>query len=188
MSVFFNSPIAALVDRCTKWAVSLTVMATVAVEMGDGSCRAAFFVMGALGNAVVTKIAKKILKAPRPAQGDHEDILTGMPSSHASSLFFLATGAAWAAGYPRSVFLVTTAAYLTSLRVTLGHHTWPQVIVGGVLGGINAALWLRLETWLGFFGPTDSQLSRAVNVTFVLITVVAWLTEGRRWVRQLRRR
>lgn len=118
------------------------------------------FLFGAISNALLSKILKRLINSSRPTGAPLED--PGMPSSHAQSLFFfaafLASGAQiwsmpieFANGTPlasvfravASVAIVALAAVLTLLRVRAGLHTMAQIGVGAVIGAANGALWFR---------------------------------------------
>ena len=103
--------------------------------------RSTWTVLGALLNAVVCKIAKRLINQPRPLSARKSD--AGMPSSHACSLTFLSTYGAlmfWngaadpsyavSLGISDSTCAVAVFAlgmFLSSLRLLFGHHTVPQV-------------------------------------------------------------
>lgn len=132
--------------RWTKWGVLISFLSVV---VSRPNAAAAWLVIGATANGVAAKLFKRLLNHDRPvtARGRKDD--PGMPSSHAQSLAFLCTYAAVtarAAGWPvgGSVAVALAGAFLASLRVWMGLHTWPQVIVGASLGCSYSLLWLRL--------------------------------------------
>lgn len=43
-----------------------------------------------------------------------------------------------------AALVLASAVLLATLRVTLGYHTWPQVVVGGLLGCVFALSWAEL--------------------------------------------
>jgi dolichyldiphosphatase len=47
-----------------------------------------YYVLGAMGNAVLSKVLKKIIREPRPANSPKKG--HGMPSSHAQSIYYFA--------------------------------------------------------------------------------------------------
>lgn len=110
------------------------------------------FLLGAIANALVTKVLKWGLAIPRPDGAPLAD--PGMPSSHASSLFFFATWLGAAALARRAdddlglatalglvALLVCTATALAAWRVRRGLHSADQVLVGALLGAGAALLW-----------------------------------------------
>jgi dolichyldiphosphatase len=118
------------------------------------------FVAGALLNALLGKCMKYTLNVRRPVGAALKT--PGMPSSHATSLFYFATAlslaaAAAAASAPGvgKVRVVVHVPWLTVPVVTFGYslivayaricltkvHTFPQVAVGAVLGSVFAFFW-----------------------------------------------
>ena len=101
-------------------------------------------------NAVFNKILKKIIRQERPNSGEERD---GMPSSHASSLSFLAASVplglgvlggdvpweAWSAAASASATLFALGG--SYQRIRSGRHTVPQVVAGYTVGTMNATLW-----------------------------------------------
>ena len=77
------------VNEHDKWLVTATVGYLV---VANWSVAAVWALMGSLCNAVVCKIAKKVINQPRPATATKDG--PGMPSSHACSLMFLSCYAA----------------------------------------------------------------------------------------------
>ena len=128
-----------VVNELQKYVVSASVAGTIALRRADAwSCAC---VLGALVNAGIAKMLKRALKTPRPNDSSSDD---GMPSSHAASLFFLATAFGSAAGSVIRVSLYATACTLSWLRIRCGLHTLPQVVCGATLCIIDALLWLRI--------------------------------------------
>jgi membrane-associated phospholipid phosphatase len=109
---------------------------------------------GAIGNAILSKVLKRIIKERRPDGAPVSD--PGMPSSHAMSLFFFASylSAAAIVWLPDSVSIVARATACMFLgvfavnsatwRVEAGLHTSAQVLVGSVIGSIDGLLWFML--------------------------------------------
>jgi len=141
------------VSRNTRWIVSLTAAAILLFRRDAIAVSA---IVGALGNAVLSKVLKKVLQQDRPegAPLHAETSDPGMPSSHAMSLFFFcgylcAATVTWS-GFPPAgvagacVGLVAVATYAARWRVTAGFHTTQQVVVGAVLGGLNGVTWQQL--------------------------------------------
>ena len=63
----------------------------------------------------------------------------GMPSGHANSIaFFLIYQLAAVRHSPISqIMLIMVCLYLIYSRVKLGCHTWQQILIGSIIGGIN---------------------------------------------------
>lgn len=101
-----------------------------------------------LANAAAGKALKRLLRAPRPpgaAGAGKTD--PGMPSSHATSLSFLALAAATAlagspAGHAAGLAIVLGAMVALVWRVGCGYHTVPQVAAGCALGSADWMLWM----------------------------------------------
>ena len=152
----------------------------------------ALFLLGAISNALLSKILKRLINASRPTGAQLED--PGMPSSHAQSLFFfaafLASGAQiWSMPSSfelspmqtvqlraaASLAIVALAAMLTLLRVRAGLHTMAQISVGAVIGAANGASWFRtspaLLEWVA-----SRQLGG--NAPVALLLVVGALVVG----------
>ena len=91
--------------------------------------------IGAIGNALLSKILKRILRQDRPTGAPVSD--PGMPSSHAMSLFFfaayLSSAAAIWSSWPlagRAAAIAGLLAFATnsaSWRISAGFHTRDQV-------------------------------------------------------------
>jgi hypothetical protein len=74
---------------------------------------------------------------------------------------------------------------LATLRVTLGYHTWPQVVAGGVLGCALALGWAELGARVVL--PLCSKESAAATclacatglavAVFAFVTVRSWWKE-----------
>ena len=134
----------------------------VVVYKRDAQCAA--FLLGAVCNALLSKILKRIINKSRPKGAQLSD--PGMPSSHAQSLFFFAGYLSLAA--LQSPMLPTAAlrwlaasaiaglaAALTLLRVRDGLHTVAQVSVGACIGAVNGSVFFRLS-------PTVEQRLAAI--------------------------
>ena len=81
---------------------------------------------------------------------------------------------------------ILLAGALASLRVVVGYHTWPQVLVGFCLGVFNASAWHRLGQDVLLAAQGDGAVRNtvwmmlAVAVALVLLKVAkdardAWL-------------
>lgn len=166
------------ISRNTRWLVSLTAAA---ILLWRRDAIAVSAIIGALGNAVLSKVLKKILREERPdgAPLNPETKDPGMPSSHAMSLFFLsgylcAAAITWSGFPPLGIAascagLLGFASYAARWRVTAGYHTAPQVIVGSILGGINGVGWQRLtDAHPALVAQGDKLLSSTASLPWVL--------------------
>jgi hypothetical protein len=122
--------------------------------------------IGSILNAVLGKVAKKMLNHERPAELRNNDRVKlkpsdgGMPSSHAMSLAFIGTSIVWGVvpAECRAVAGLSVATYSAialRYRVRDHLHTVEQVVVGLVLGATNALAWLK-------FGVGDGGDARPV--------------------------
>ena len=125
--------------------------------------------IGAIGNAILSKVIKRILNHERPAELHEDDNNIklkpsdgGMPSSHAMSLGFIGTSILFGiipqqyqvgAGVAMSIYTALALQY----RIQSKLHTLEQVIVGLVLGIGNALAWLKFA--LGSDGSIGFILS-----------------------------
>ena len=110
--------------------------------------------IGSILNAILSKVAKKVLNHDRPTQLQHSDNLKlkpsdgGMPSSHAMSLAFIGTSTL-GSFIPVEHRIVVGLAFGTYSAIALRYrvrehlHTVEQVAVGVVLGVMNAFVWLQ---------------------------------------------
>ncbi|KAG2495150.1 hypothetical protein HYH03_006758 [Edaphochlamys debaryana] len=138
-----------VINDLTKWAVSATVLG---VLVARRDALVAWCVLGSIIASFINKALKHIINEQRPANARKAD--PGMPSSHANSLAFLgvytcvALGEGAALSSPRGLVAAAVgllSLFLTWLRVRLGFHTTPQVVVGYALGAATAVGW----HWLG---------------------------------------
>lgn len=101
--------------------------------------------IGSIGNAILSKVLKKIINQTRPPELDSANMKIkpsdgGMPSSHAMSLGFI--GTVTALNLPGSqIYLILYSLVSLIYRVKSRLHTWQQVVVGFVLGSTNGYLW-----------------------------------------------
>jgi len=102
--------------------------------------------LGSIVSSFINKVLKKVINQQRPISARKED--PGMPSSHANSLSFLGTYSSLALAQYHStgaaVALFICSLFLTWLRVALGYHTYPQVVVGFCLGSATAIGWRQM--------------------------------------------
>jgi dolichyldiphosphatase len=130
-----------LVNEGTKFGVSALAFGTL---LYFRNAHAAFALFGSILNALAGKLLKRLLKHARPPGARKAD--PGMPSSHGVSLGYLATyGAVALLAHPPGDWAPLAAAaleaaglFLAALRVALGYHTAPQVVVGFAMGAVNA--------------------------------------------------
>ncbi|KAJ1633904.1 hypothetical protein T492DRAFT_977899 [Pavlovales sp. CCMP2436] len=108
--------------------------------------RVTFCVVGAVVNSLANKGLKRLFDQARPPGSPLHD--PGMPSSHASSLFFFAAylALALASGVARggilgAAALLALAGVAAVWRVSAGFHTRSQVAVGACVGSAAAAAW-----------------------------------------------
>jgi dolichyldiphosphatase len=130
----------------SRYVVSLSAFATL-LKCNDA--RATFCVAGAVANALANKVLKRLIAQARPAGAQLHD--PGMPSSHASSLFFFAAYLALASLRSRTptapllaVLLLAVASAAARHRISAGLHTRAQVVVGAALGSAAAVVWHEL--------------------------------------------
>jgi len=171
-----------IVGSSTRWTVALSVLISLVV-LRDPFTLA--MVIGSVLNAIFGKILKKIIDEERPevAKGIKES--SGMPSSHANSLFFFASFLSLATQSPVDwlpisswavVCILFSYATISSLwRVHSGLHTYPQITAGAVLGTFTGSFWFKtLQNQMALliqsiFGP---KIPIAVLVCVTLITSV----------------
>ena len=98
-----------------------------------------FYIVGFIGNELLNRVLKPILKDPRPVPLSSTDIY-GMPSGHSQlavySLVFMALVLQEKRyGTIILLFLGLTVATMAQ-RVAIKAHSLEQVIIGGLLGGV----------------------------------------------------
>lgn len=107
-------------------------------------------ILGCVGNEVLARVLKSILRHPRPLDSDRVEF--GMPSSHAQFVaFVLVYTVVLTAHLPKTLSLLGVwvgwagvTALVSFARVYLGYHYASQVAVGWLLGGAVAAVWVRI--------------------------------------------
>lgn len=135
-----------------------------------GGAPVAVALAGALGNAALAKILKRLLRVPRPeGSGKHD---AGMPSSHAASLVYLARAAGRAVTGAGATALAAGAALACAWRVRCGYHTAAQVFAGSVQGVAVEAAWYAVVTprVLSHLNKFDTTTQLAI-VALVLVVV-----------------
>eukprot|EP00550_Attheya_septentrionalis_P002659 CAMPEP_0198290116 /NCGR_PEP_ID=MMETSP1449-20131203/8088_1 /TAXON_ID=420275 /ORGANISM="Attheya septentrionalis, Strain CCMP2084" /LENGTH=207 /DNA_ID=CAMNT_0043988561 /DNA_START=243 /DNA_END=866 /DNA_ORIENTATION=- len=102
------------------------------------------FFLGAIGNAILGKILKRLLNQDRPTSDAPQPSDKGMPSSHAMSLGFIGTFTSLLLppfGIPIACYVLISLYY----RVRIKLHTTDQVLVGLGVGATNGAIWNSLS-------------------------------------------
>ena len=188
------------VNESTKFLVSGTALA---VLLTHPSVHVVWCMIGSVVNSLGGKALKKALNHERPDGAAKAD--PGMPSSHAVSLSYMSVYAAaallpraaafpqiqgawpvpeWSAE-PLAAALIALGLFFTWLRVALGYHTVPQVVVGYVLGAGVALGWLHGRrdggrTGGGGGSRNGEALYAACIVTSLLFArlAVRWIDEG----------
>eukprot|EP00929_Paragymnodinium_shiwhaense_P043824 TRINITY_DN22507_c0_g1_i1.p1 TRINITY_DN22507_c0_g1~~TRINITY_DN22507_c0_g1_i1.p1 ORF type:complete len:191 (-),score=27.52 TRINITY_DN22507_c0_g1_i1:366-938(-) len=171
------------INKATKWGVSAVVFGTL---LWRHDARACWCVLGSICAAANCKLLKWLVNETRPPGARKAD--PGMPSSHAQSLAFLSTYTAaeiFDIGGPSvalAAALLGGGAFLSWLRIRLGYHTVPQVLVGHALGLNSALLW----RWFGQAYILDYFLdSRALVglycATGAFVTVFALIMVRNLW-------
>lgn len=171
-----------LVNESTKWTVS-SLAALFLIFKQEPSVLWAL--LGSIVSSFINKALKKVINQQRPASARKED--PGMPSSHANSLAFLGTYSSLALAQYYSteaaVALFICSMFLTWLRVALGYHTYPQVIVGFCLGSTTAIGWrqIGLRHFLPFidsepvYGRTLLIVTYGFGLLFAAKNLLPWI-------------
>lgn len=103
-----------------------------------------YIVVGSIVATFGTDALKRTINQQRPAGSPFTD--PGMPSSHALVSSFLAVG--WctvASSAPTRFALLAIALAISLLRVFCGYHTYAQIAVGALIGGLSAGAWMALS-------------------------------------------
>jgi dolichyldiphosphatase len=192
----------ALINRATKYAVSLAVL--LSVLLSGASPRACWAVAGAVASSGACKLLKRLLNLPRPEGAPKAD--PGMPSSHANSLAFLAStaaleiargarvggggaeGAAAVAAAPlaAAAAVLVLGAFLSWLRVRLGFHTPAQVGVGCIFGAGCGVAWHELSgpalAWMAEAAGSAEAAGLGLKVAAASAGVAFAVGNARGWV------
>lgn len=130
----------------TKVVTIIVVLATVLYYHNVG---AILYTMGSGVNYIIGKVLKKLIRQPRPDGADKID--HGMPSSHATSLSYLSVAALLnvlrhgglrpTPSLSATVLAVLATVIASRWRVAAGYHTVPQVVVGWIVGCVDAFVW-----------------------------------------------
>ncbi|XP_051193125.1 lipid phosphate phosphatase epsilon 2, chloroplastic [Lolium perenne] len=146
--VTWRVTVEAALNRMSKWLVAGS-FAFAALWKRDAEIMWAM--MGAVVNTMLSSILKKLFSHERPAPALRSD--PGMPSSHAQSIFYAAVFLVlsvfyWLGTNYLAVILgattITSASYLSWLRVSHRLHTLNQILVGAIVGSAFGALWFAL--------------------------------------------
>jgi dolichyldiphosphatase len=126
------------INKLTKWVVSASVFFTLLARRCDAITQ--WYIIGGVVTAIVCRFLKFAINASRPVASYRKD--PGMPSSHASALGFLSVFPfLMSSSSTLSWLLPIGGSFLAWLRVSQGYHTYPQVVVGWVLGTFMAVAW-----------------------------------------------
>ncbi|CAD6253566.1 unnamed protein product [Miscanthus lutarioriparius] len=183
------TPVEAALNRMSKWLVAGSFAFAV---IWKHDVEIMWFLLGAVGNSLLSMVLKKMLNHERPAPASRSD--PGMPSSHAQSIFYAATILALSLYYLLGTNYLTmtlgpatlaVATYLSWLRVSRRLHTLNQVTVGAVVGSAFGALWFVLWHSLVQEAFASSLLVRiavivgssAFCVSFVMYMIRHWLKD-----------
>ena len=130
----------------TKWVVSGAAFVTLLIrrDIATAAC-----IFGAISNALLAKVLKRVFNAARPRGAELAD--PGMPSSHAQSLFYFSAYLSLAASDMEQPTVLLpalgafgAAAALAQLRVRAGLHTQAQVVVGATFGACFGFGWRQV--------------------------------------------
>ncbi|KXZ45760.1 hypothetical protein GPECTOR_51g746 [Gonium pectorale] len=177
----------------TKWAVSAAVFVVLVVRR---DAAVAWCVLGSIIASFLNKALKYVINEQRPANARKDD--PGMPSSHANSLAFLGAYTALALGEgsaPLSAAgmgaagILLLSLFLTWLRVRLGYHTVPQVLVGYALGAATAVAWHQLGSrhWLQALAARPDLQAVLYGCTAMAVALFAF-RNVRSWLKERRQR
>eukprot|EP00811_Abedinium_folium_P008059 NODE_17441_length_942_cov_3.350920.p1 GENE.NODE_17441_length_942_cov_3.350920~~NODE_17441_length_942_cov_3.350920.p1 ORF type:complete len:214 (-),score=63.09 NODE_17441_length_942_cov_3.350920:299-871(-) len=111
--------------------------------------------------ALAAKTLKRLLQERRPAGATHAD--PGMPSSHTTMLFYLASFIArrsWGTQPNVVVAALAAAGLLSAQRVWSRQHTIPQVLAGSVLGSGLGITWHDWHSVWKVGSATEALLGR----------------------------
>ena len=197
------------INESTKFLVSGAALATLVARP---EVAVVWCLIGSVVNSACGKVLKKLLNEKRPEGAAKAD--PGMPSSHALSLSYLsvyaAAALAWRGGRdggavlffgpargapwpvsatlvaPGCVALIALGVFFTWLRVKLGYHTKPQVVVGYVLGAATAMAWFAVGE--KFVVPAATRDAKVVFVLYgaCLVTSALFAKVAVRWVDEVK--
>uniref|UniRef100_A0ACD5YL27 Uncharacterized protein n=1 Tax=Avena sativa TaxID=4498 RepID=A0ACD5YL27_AVESA len=141
-------PVEAALNRMSKWLVAGSFFFA---ALWKRDAEIMWALMGAVVNTGLSSILKKVFNHERPAPALRSD--PGMPSSHAQSIFYAAVFLVLAVFYwlgtnyvamILGAMTITSASYLSWLRVSQRLHTLNQILVGAAVGSAFGALWFAL--------------------------------------------
>jgi dolichyldiphosphatase len=163
-----TSSIQNIIGKTAKITVSTIAAYTI---LRNDHWQPVYYISGAMTNGLITKAVKSITKQPRPAGSERKGY--GMPSSHASSLFYFSSVIiANSLKRPHlvsptvAVIAVVYSAIASSWRIFSGLHTTLQTIVGALLGAWQGYLTVRLEDY--FMKKVGESVSMRVRIGFVI--------------------
>lgn len=184
------APVAAMdqLYKHAKWIVSSLAMAAL---VWRSSLDASACVLGAVANALFTKALKHVIAQARPPGARLHD--PGMPSNHASALFYFAafiavTVVRTAVTPPRvclAVSLPVVAGSASWYRVRSGLHTSAQVVVGAVVGFAFGVAW-RLLPWARVEAVVATREFSTCLAAFVAVGLICYDPAERALRRALR--
>ncbi|WVN86022.1 uncharacterized protein L203_101180 [Cryptococcus depauperatus CBS 7841] len=142
-------------------------LATATTVLYTHNAHVLWMAVGALGSSLAAKVLKKCIKGPRPPPPSDSapspvrpKKTYGMPSTHSTALSFYffytlpllvvsqsaAKDSTSRIPYPWLVGPAVTVYWMMGLwsRKELGYHTWRQIFVGVVFGGVLAFTWRRI--------------------------------------------
>ena len=181
------------INNATKWVVSALAFV---ILVGRRDEMTAWCIVGGVLSAFICRALKYGINASRPVTSRKKD--PGMPSSHACTLGFLSVFASLAIFLKSAAFSLNNCVsilsipalglLLTSLRVLLGYHTVPQVVVGWMLGSSIAVVWHRLGV-LVVMPVLESSVvvQMALAVVTVIVVVLFAVKNVMRWMKEERR-
>ncbi|KAI0322731.1 phosphatidic acid phosphatase type 2/haloperoxidase [Amylostereum chailletii] len=152
--------------RSSSWTGFTNIIvtgSTAAFLLHTRSIGVAYFALGAVSCSLTVKILKRLIRQgrPDPIVRKEKKKSYGMPSTHSATITYFGTYIPLACAFlpihpslSYSTFtrlwpplvVVPCAILIAVSRVWLGHHTWPQVIVGCSYGAAWAFLWFRIWT------------------------------------------
>ena len=149
----------ALIGSSTRFTVSSVFLYFTLITRSPSSTT---FLILAIATAILNKLLKNILHAPRPLNLPLADPTDhGMPSSHAASLSFIFFTLPYLLPLSPQIIAGLAAYCLISLyyRYLRGLHTLPQLLVGTLLGLASSQLSYK-------FTPLAAQLTTVLGAVF----------------------
>jgi dolichyldiphosphatase len=174
-----SSKMLAVLNELTKWTLS---SASILFLLLKHDASVMWCLLGSLTSLFLNKNLKLIINDKRPENAQKTD--PGMPSTHSNGLGYLATyisiaaclrpeqphAVAYIPPFILSSTVLALSAFLAWLRVALGYHTYPQVMVGYLLGSLTAMGW-------HYWGVTHLLLTLETSPgLFHFLSVVTWIS------------